>query len=215
MRHSLELAGFPLALDAYGEFDSIFEFYYNRRKDSNQEESTVQLLRELMQAQGASPPNQVLVDAMQAMYAITQKNWYPETDARPTLQILKDQGFRLGMISNAADDENVQALIDEAHLRTYFEFILSSAACGVRKPDSYIFQLALDHFHVGPERVAMIGDTLEADIFGANQVGFYSIWINRRVQLSSESELIVQPQAVISNLEQLPALLAEISEAEI
>jgi HAD superfamily phosphatase (TIGR01668 family) len=178
--------------------------------DSTKEETTVQLLQELMQAQGSSPPRQVLLDAMEAMYAITQKNWYPETDAKPTLQKLKEQGYRLGLISNAADDENVQALIDKADLRIYFDFILSSAACGIRKPDRYIFQLALDHFKVKPENAAMIGDTLEADISGANLMGIYSIWINRRVQLLTEGELSFQPQAVISSLEQLPALLGEL-----
>jgi HAD superfamily hydrolase (TIGR01662 family) len=210
MRRSLKQAGYPLAPDAYGKFSTIFELYYHRRVDSTKEETTVQLLQELMQAQGSSPPRQALLDAMGAMYAITQKNWYPEVDAQPTLQQLKEQGYRLGLISNAADDENVQALIDKADLRTCFHFILSSAACGIRKPDRYIFQLALDHFNVEPENAAMIGDTLEADIYGANLMGIYSIWINRRVQLFTEGELSFQPQAVISSLEQLPALLGEL-----
>jgi HAD superfamily hydrolase (TIGR01662 family) len=212
MRRSLELAGFPLSRDPYGEFNSIFELYYHRRKDSIQEETTVQLLDELMQNQGVSPPRQVLMDAMRAMYAVTQENWFPESGAQPTLQKLSKQGYRLGMISNAADDENVQTLVDKVNLRPYFELILSSAACGVRKPDSHIFQLALDHFNVSPVHAAMIGDTLEADIFGANQMGIYSIWINKRAEISDDGELIYQPQAIVSSLEQLPALLAEVSE---
>jgi len=35
----------------------------------------------------------------------------------------------------------------------------------------------------------MVGDSLEADILGANQMGIYSIWITRRVYLPEEGEL--------------------------
>lgn len=210
MRKSLELSGYPLPADAYGKFESIFDLYYHRRQETNQEETTIQLLTELMGSGGATPATPVLQAAMEAMYAITQENWYVESDTAPTLKLIREQGYPLGMISNAADDENVQALIDKANIRKYFKFILSSAACGVRKPDPQIFQLALEHFNAQPERTVMVGDTLEADILGANQMGMYSIWINRRAIHPPEGELNIQPRAVISTLRDLPAVLEEI-----
>jgi HAD superfamily hydrolase (TIGR01662 family) len=212
MRKTLEDAGYPLAENAYGEFNTIFDLYYHRRENTLEEETTVQLLRELMEAQGASPPDPVLYAAMEAMYAITQENWYLEEDAIPTLETMKEMGYRLGAISNAADDENVQELIDKGNLRPHFEFIISSAACGIRKPDARIFQLALDHFQVPPEKIVMVGDTLDADILGANRLGIYSIWINRRANKPSEGELSVQPQAVISALSDLPNLIEELEK---
>ncbi|MBN1449676.1 MAG: HAD family hydrolase [Anaerolineales bacterium] len=212
MRESLERAGYPLAENAYGDFDTIFDLYYHRRKDTIEEETTVQLLRELMETQGDSPPDPVLFAAMEAMYAITQENWYVEEDAAQTLETLRKMGYRLGMISNAADDENVQELVDKGNLRSHFEFILSSAACGIRKPDARIFQLALDHFKVPPEKTVMVGDTLEADISGANQIGMYSIWASRHAKTPPEGELPIQPQAVISSLSELPKLLKELEE---
>jgi HAD superfamily hydrolase (TIGR01662 family) len=212
MRKSLEEAGYPLDENAYGDFNTIFDLYYHRRTDTVKEETTVQLLRELMQVQGASPPDPVLFAAMEAMYAITQENWYVEEDAAQTLEALKIMGYRLGMISNAADDENVQELVDKGNLRSHFEFILSSAACGIRKPDAHIFQLALDHFKVSPGKTVMIGDTLDADILGANQMGIYSIWVSRRAKDPPEGELSIQPQAVVSSLSELPELLKELEE---
>jgi FMN phosphatase YigB (HAD superfamily) len=68
----------------------------------------------------------------------------------------------------------------------------------------------MDHFGVSPEQVAMVGDSLEADILGANQMGIYSIWITRRIDLPGEGKLSIQPQAVIPTLELLPGLLADI-----
>jgi HAD superfamily hydrolase (TIGR01662 family) len=210
MRRSLELSGYPIPPNAYGEFDSIFDLYYHRRQDTNQEKTTIQLLSELLGSQDIAPATEILQAAMQALYAVTQQNWCIEPDADSTLKSLQERGYPLGVISNAADDENVQALIDKANIRQYFEFILSSAACGIRKPDPQIFRIALDHFNAQPERTAMVGDTLEADILGANQMGMYSIWINRRAEDPPEGELQIQPEAVISTLRDLPILLDEI-----
>jgi len=150
--------------------------------------------------------------ALDAMYAITQQNWYLEADALPTLKTLVGQGYRLGMVSNTSDDKNVQQLVDRWWLRPFFETIVTSAGCGIRKPDERIFQLALDHFRVPPQQTVMVGDTPEADILGANQLGIYSIWITRRAQTLQEGELAIQPQAVVSTLNQIPALLSEIEK---
>lgn len=212
MRDSLRRSGYHLDASAYGAHQTIFDLYYERRKETLREETTVELLREILGKQGASVPEPVLLAAMEAMYAVTQQNWYVEEDAAPTLQALKDKGYRLGLLSNASDDENVQELIDKAGLRPYFEFILSSAACGVRKPDPAIFQRGLDHFDIPPERAVMVGDTMDADILGANRMGIYSIWINRRANYPMEGELPIQPQAVIAELSELPDILQEIEK---
>jgi FMN phosphatase YigB (HAD superfamily) len=58
----------------------------------------------------------------------------------------------------------------------------------------------------------IVGDTLEADILGANQMGVYSIWITRRLKVQGDGELAIQPQAVIGRLDQIPALLEELEE---
>jgi putative hydrolase of the HAD superfamily len=150
--------------------------------------------------------------ALDAMYSITQQNWYLEDDAIPTLKTLRGIGYRLGIISNTSDDRNVQQLVDRYELRPFFETIITSAGCGIRKPDKRIFHLALDYFGISPEQAALVGDTLEADIFGANRMGMYSIWITRRVPMPDEGELAIQPQAVISALDQIPGLLAEIAK---
>ncbi len=212
MRRCLEQAGYPLVENAYGEFNTIFDMYYHRRRDTVQEETTVQLLRELMDSQGASPPDPVLFAAMEAMYAVTQENWFVEEDAAPTLRTLQEMGYRLGLISNAADDENVQELIDKGNLRPHFEFIISSAACGVRKPDARIFQLALDHFNLPPEKTAMAGDLLDADVLGANRLGIYSIWVTRRALAPPEGNLEIQPQAIVATLGEIPSLLQELEQ---
>ena len=208
----LRKAGVPLEINSFfSEFETFLDSYYAGRSGSTIEKTTFSVLSEML-AQNGFPdiPTSDVRAALDAMYSITQQNWYLEADAIPTLKTLLEKGFRLGIISNTSDDENVQQLVDRYGLRLYFETILTSAGCGIRKPDERIFQLALEYFGVPPEQTAMVGDTPEADMLGANQMGMYSIWITRRVHIPDEGELSIQPQAVISALDQIPELLAEI-----
>jgi putative hydrolase of the HAD superfamily len=210
----LHQAGIQLELEAFSsEFETFLDSYYAFRGVNLLEKTTFSLLSELLEQKGFKDvPVAVVRAGLDAMYSITQQNWYIEADAVPTLNRLRETGYRLGMISNTSDDKNVQQLVDRWGLRHFFEIIITSAGCGFRKPDERIFQLALDHFSLPPHQVAMIGDTLEADIQGANQAGIYSIWITRRAQVPEEGELTIQPQAVITALEQLPDLLVEVEK---
>ena len=207
-------AGVPLKIKAFsGEVETFLDSYYAKRGTGPIEKTTFSALQELLQQQGFQDnPASMVRAALDAMYSITQQNWYLETDAIPTLKTLREHGYRLGMISNTSDDKNVQQLVDRWELRPFFETIVTSAGCGFRKPDKRIFRLALDHFGVPPEQVAMVGDSLEADILGANQMGIYSIWITRRVSLPDEGDLTIQPQAVIPTLDLIPGLLADIEK---
>jgi len=205
-------AGIPLEIKAFSsEFETFLDSYYAERGTSPVEKTTFSALQDLLQQKDLQDiPAAVIRTALDALYSVTQQNWYLETDAIPTLKTLRAHGYRLGMISNTSDDKNVQQLVDRWELRSFFETIVTSAGCGFRKPDERIFRIAMDHFGVSPEQVAMVGDSLEADILGANQMGIYSIWITRRIDLPGEGKLSIQPQAVIPTLELLPGLLADI-----
>ncbi|MGA2489482.1 MAG: HAD family hydrolase [Anaerolineales bacterium] len=209
----LQQSGIPLDNKAFSsEGETFLDAYIARWGANITEKTTFSFLSELLEQKGfQNIPASVIRSALDGLYSITQQNWVLEADAIPTLKTLREKGYRLGMISNTTDDKNVRQLLDREELRPYFENILTSAACGFRKPDERIFQLALDYFRIPPEQAVMVGDTLEADILGANRTGMYSIWITRRVQLPEEGELTIQPQAVITTLDQIPGLLAEVA----
>ena len=198
-----------------GEFQTHLNRYYDQRNLDHRELTAFSVLTDFLMSRGyTNLPAEVLRSALDAMYAITEENWFIEADTHSVLDILHEAGFHLGLISNAADDKNVQNMIDHWDLRRHFEFILTSAACGMRKPHPYMFQAALEYFAVPPDRTAMLGDTLLADIAGANSLGIYTIWITRHAQTPPDGILAVQPDAVISSLEQLPALLVDIDQQD-
>lgn len=193
--------------ELFGKDKTLFQLYYKLREDDLDEPGIGLVLRGLLNKNGIHLSDEDLQAALRSMYRITQANWFAEDDAIPVLEALKQRGFRLGVISNGADDLNTYALIDKVNIRTYFEYIISSAAFGKRKPHPGIFRAALEHFQVPAGQAVMIGDTFEADILGAQAVGMNSVWVTHRVQKTTpRSE--VRPDAVVSTLSEIPALLS-------
>ncbi len=190
----------------YSGYETLFHYYYSLREDDLEERGMAAVLRGLLDAHGIPLADESLQAALRSMYAVTQTNWQPEEDAVPTLAALKERGYRLGMISNGADDDNTYALLDKGGFRPYFEYVLTSAACGKRKPHPDIFRAALEHFQVPPEGAVMVGDTLEADIVGAKRMGMNAIWITRRVRETALGQE-VPPDALASALSDIPSLL--------
>jgi HAD superfamily hydrolase (TIGR01549 family) len=196
----------------YNEFGGFVRAYYEERPNDNYEQTTFSLLKNVLSQKGfKNIPELILRSALEAMYAVTQQNWFLEDDAKSTLETLISAGFCLGLISNTSDDNNIQKILDQWELRSYFETIVTSAALGIRKPDIRIFKIALDQMHIQPASSAMVGDTLEADVLGANLAGIYSIWLTRRAHLPEDGNLPIQPQAVVSSLCQIPDLLHELN----
>lgn len=195
------------------DFNKRLHQYYAERDKLMIETSTYLVLKELLAEKGyENISDSVIRDSLDAHYAVTQKNWQLEDDAIDCLRTLQEQNYRLGLVSNAGDHRDVLQLVEKFNLSPYLEFILTSAGCGYRKPHPIIFQLALEKINARAQEVAMVGDTLNADILGANQIGMYSIWITRRTEppLDDTLPLPVTPQAVIKSLGELPSLLRDL-----
>ncbi|NPV78328.1 MAG: HAD family hydrolase [Anaerolineae bacterium] len=217
LARSLEELGYTLESARFAEkFLQRLQDYYLERETEFIEHTTAFLLKSLLAEYGyRNIPEKHVRSVLARMYAITQVHWRLEEDAHPTLESLKRAGYRLGLISNAADESDVQTLVDRNNLRRYFDVLLVSAAVGVRKPHPRIFQMALDHWRVRPEQAVMVGDTLGADILGAKLAGMISVWITRRAQSpgNRDHEDTIQPDEVIPSLAELPPLLARLQEA--
>ncbi|HEY3312305.1 MAG TPA: HAD family hydrolase [Anaerolineales bacterium] len=185
--------------------------YYSDREHNLMETTTLSLLKGLLAEQGHSVlPEALLRQALDEFYAVTEQNWRLEADALPTLAALQNSGFRLGLVSNAGDDPDVLQLVDHFGIGGFFDFILTSAACGYRKPHPRIFELALENWNCMPDEIAMVGDRLDADIGGARPLGIYTIWIRRR---SSETTLnSATPDAVVDTLLEIPSKLSLVSK---
>lgn len=76
------------------------------------------------------------------------------------------------------------------------------------KPSPAFFELAVGELGVAPERVAMVGDDVEADVGGAMDAGLAGILVRTgkyREDLVEESG--IEPNATVDSVADLPALL--------
>ena len=151
----------------------------------------------------------LLAEGVKALFRHEETQWRAFPDALPTLESLQRAGYRLGLISNASDDAFIQRLVRRLGLAPYLCPVLNSAGVGIRKPAPRLFQLVLEEWNLEPYEVAMVGDTLEADILGAQLAGMQGILaLMHENPVSSELWDRVVPDVTIKTLAQLPRLLA-------
>lgn len=209
----LRQLGYALDVDFHEDFRRRMNLYYQERDVELIEYTTRYILRNLLEEKGLLVNEASLIDSLHAYYRVTQAHWQLEAETIPTLQRLSQRGYPLGLVSNAADDADVQNLVDRSGIRPFFQVILTSAAEGVRKPNPQIFWRALEALDVQPEAAVMVGDTLGADILGAKNAGIFSVWVTRRADnpQNRDHQDIILPDAVIENIEHLPGLLQELT----
>jgi len=196
------------------DFDNSITEYYRERDEGYVEYTTYKILERCLENHGYSHiPPKLLHNALEGMYSFSEKFWHPAEDTIPTLSLLRKQGYKIGIISNAGDAYNAHRLINRNHIRRYMDGILISAEIGVRKPAPLIFKMALDQLGGSPRDAVMVGDTLRADILGAKQVGMAAIWITRQADTpqNNEDRLTILPDASIPALKELPEVIADLA----
>ena len=91
------------------------------------------------------------------------------------------KSFNQGMIICAVSDMQTAIQVrklEKLGIQKYIHFLVTSEETGVEKPDSKIFNLALNKINLCSKEVIMIGDSLEKDYFGAEQLGIKSFLID-------------------------------------
>ncbi len=92
---------------------------------------------------------------------------------------MQQRGFLLGVVTNRLyGGEPFQEDLRTLGLLNYFDprHMAISGDLGIRKPNPAIFLHALKALEVVPEHAAMVGDSLNADILGAQKLGILAIW---------------------------------------
>ena len=189
-------------------FESVISEYYRMREIDLIERPVEGYLLQVLEDYGcASLPDVVIQTALSAMYQVSEANAILEPDAYKTLENLRSSGYHLGLITNAANAANSNRLIDKFGIRHFFDVILISAEEKIRKPDTRIYTRALARMGAIPQTSVMVGDTLTADILGAQNAGMRGIWINRRARRPENEIESIKPDAVISSLDELLLIL--------
>lgn len=192
-------------------FTRTFAEFDTQRQTHFKEITTEFVLRATFEALGLTLNGLDLSRTLAAYFAPSEALWKPMPHVYETIAALRGRGLKLAIVSNAADNANVQRLINQHRLRPHFDPILVSAAVGVRKPNPMIFEPVFKAWKVPPAQVVMIGDTLGADILGARNAGMKSIWVTMEADTPDNHahRHTLLPDATAAALEELPAILGK------
>lgn len=88
-----------------------------------------------------------------------------------------NQKYTLHIITNGFEEIQTKKMIN-SKIYHYFDKVITSESVGVKKPNSKVFNHALEITNAQKEHAIMIGDNIEADINGALKVGMKAIHCN-------------------------------------
>lgn len=91
----------------------------------------------------------------------------------PMLQALKEQGIKIGLISNCFSEE--AKLIRESILFSFFDAAMLSYEQGVKKPDEEIYKRCMKELQVEPKECLYIGDGGSHELEAANGLGLRAL----------------------------------------
>jgi HAD superfamily hydrolase (TIGR01549 family) len=214
---ALEAEGIHLDQDAFHqEWHAEMQAAYQARDQDETERPSRELLANVLGRHGYPDVDGAAIDrSLKAMYKVSESLWRPIPEALSVLDALMID-YRLGMISNAGDAANVDRLIDKGGFRAYFDPILVSAALRYRKPSPKLFELMMDRWDLPAEDLVMVGDTLGADILGAQRVGMHQIWLATQADRDDNVEYAeaIHPEVTAASLAEVPDLVRHLDGAD-
>lgn len=114
--------------------------------------------------------------------------------------------YQLGVLTNGNAD------ISRLDIKPYFKFAIAAEHINASKPAPDHFHKAMQLTRVAAEEMIHIGDHPEHDIFGAQQLGIKTIWVNLNKQQWPDAE---PPTAEVQGFSELAATVARIERGEV
>ncbi|WP_196161781.1 HAD family hydrolase [Reinekea sp. G2M2-21] len=123
------------------------------------------------------------------------------------MEYLKNEGVKMACVTNGRNFFQ-RNKITALGLDTFFDVIVTSGELDVKKPDPFIFNVALEKLGAKAEESVFVGDNLKADMEPAKNLGMNTIWVSADTKskpefvdfkLSSFSEFVGIWQAITSS----------------
>jgi len=197
-----------------GLWRRCFELYWSVDRDVPARTQVIHFLEEL----GLDPGNfseEVLAEIERA-YVLAALEIPPMmvSSAAEVIRILREKGFRIGLISNTGRTPGsvLRDVLEAMGLAGSIDVMVFSNEHGECKPRPSIFEKLHVQLELNPSEIAFVGDNLYVDVHGAQQSGMKGIHFVPEKRGMAVAPLVdhgleIVPDATISRLDQLPALL--------
>ena len=144
--------------------DTLFSFYLGHGIESDD------AFEEYLLQEYNAVNYRILAAAVNAYLKEKYLHLKPYPGVVDTLRALKEQGFKLGVVSDGLRLKAWMRL-NGAGLDSYFDAVVTYDDTGKRKPAKEPFLLICDQLEVKPEECLMLGDWPERDVQGGRLAG--------------------------------------------
>jgi len=144
----------------------------------------------------------ILSAGILAYRKIREAHLDPYPGVVPTLIKLKEEGFKIGIVSDAPRMKAWGRLASTGLLH-FFSTVVTVDDAGVEKPSELPFKKALSDMGVKPEETIMVGNDLSRDIAGAKRLGMKTIFAKYGEGGGRNEKTDVEPDYTINSFREL------------
>jgi len=133
------------------------------------------------------------------------ESWWDYANARlypevmKVLQILRENGFKLGVVTNGLKSD-IDKILPQVGLAGAFDIVVVIDSVGKMKPDKDIFLHALKKLSVQPHEAIFIGDRIEEDYNGAKNAGIKAFFIDRENKTEKNADKIQSLEEIFERI---------------
>ena len=119
-------------------------------------------------------------------YFANPTHWRVDPEAIPTLQRLKNNGLRLGVISNF--DFRLYEILQDLGLSAIFDSVTISSEAGYAKPRREVFAAALARHGLRPGEAMHVGDSHHLDFEASHAAGMTAVLLDPGLDVPTNIE---------------------------
>ena len=190
--------------------DAVFRIYGPESHDAwtlgrlSGAELTLEAWRRTLQACGYDDKLLASV-AAETHVRLARDSYQPFTDVAGLIGAVRQARVPIALVTNGASDIQREKIAAMGIANCFCAFSISGET-GVAKPDKRAFTAVLMALDVSGKKVWHVGDSLAADVAGANAAGLSSVWLNRDGTVRTKND--AQPDLEITSLSELAPYLS-------
>ncbi len=160
-----------------------------------------------------------LVEEFSFTYDYIRLENKPREGLKEMSERLTSMGIKLGIITNTISKSFAAHILKEYEVDHYYQDIVTSSECGIRKPDPKVFDYAMEHIGSTRETTCYVGDTISRDVLGARNAKLaMAIKINNPSVAHRDVDFqgpdAPGPDYTIDKLDEIPQIIGDYNRKE-
>jgi HAD superfamily hydrolase (TIGR01509 family) len=211
-----------LVLGNEEQAESLFAAVREGARSSGVEVSAVDGAKLVLVQMGLSVPPDDIEQAVADLQLRHLAEVEPISGAREAVLALRDDGYRLGVVSSAGWPPFVELALEKIGLHDAFRVVITSAGEGLYKSNPEIFRRAVARLGSMPDEAIHVGDHPRFDVETAGAAGLATVWFNaesertlrlHRADWEREQQLGERADAVVSHMSDVPDVISRLANS--